>query len=96
MSWLLKTCSDSDAFELVPRRRTRLPLPVAREWLLAGGFREVVDAGVVLIVERECTVNIYPSGRVLLRTNDQAQAEALAAELGELLDAPNNLNTGRR
>jgi len=96
VSWLLKTCSDSDAFELVPRQRVRLPLPAAREWLLARGFREVVDAGVVLIVERDCTVNLYPSGRMLLRTTDRAQAEALAAELAELLNTTNNLNTGRR
>ena len=49
-------------------------------------FRKVVDAGVMVIVERECMVNLYPSGRMLLRTSDEQLAEKLAAEVGLLLN----------
>ena len=40
----------------------------------------------MLIVERECMVNLYPSGRMLLRTSDKKLAEKLAAEVGLLLN----------
>ena len=58
----------------------------ALEWLRKRKFRKVVDAGVMVIVERECMVNLYPSGRMLLRTNDEKLAEKLAEEVGLLLN----------
>jgi hypothetical protein len=84
--YLLRPCDSSAAFELKPRKAAKLDLQRALEWLRKREFREVVDAGVMVIVERECMVNLYPSGRMLLRTSDKKLAEKLAAEVGLLLN----------
>ncbi|MDP6364197.1 MAG: hypothetical protein QF366_04185 [Candidatus Poseidoniia archaeon] len=84
--YLLRPCDNSAAFELKPRKVAKLDLQRALEWLRQRKFREVVDAGVMVIVERECMVNLYPSGRMLLRTSDEKLAEKLAAEVGLLLN----------
>ena len=84
--YLLRPCQNSAAFELKPRQAAKLDLQRALEWLRQRKFHEVVDAGVMLIVERECMVNLYPSGRMLLRTSDEQLAEKLAAEVGLLLN----------
>jgi len=84
--YLLRPCDSSAAFELKPRKAAKLDLQRALEWLRKREFREVVDAGVMVIVERECMVNLYPSGRMLLRTNDEKLAEKLAEEVGFLLN----------
>ena len=84
--YLLRPCQGSAAFELKPRQTAKLDLQRALEWLRQRKFRKVVDAGVMVIVERECMVNLYPSGRMLLRTSDEQLAEKLAAEVGLLLN----------
>ena len=84
--YLLRPCQNSAAFELKPRQAAKLNLQRALEWLRQRKFHKVVDAGVMLIVERECMVNLYPSGRMLLRTSDEQLAEKLAAEVGLLLN----------
>ena len=83
---LLRPCQNSAAFELKPHKTAKLDLQQALEWLRKRKFRKVVDAGVMVIVERECMVNLYPSGRMLLRTNDEKLAEKLAEEVGLLLN----------
>ena len=84
--YLLRSCQNSAAFELKPHKTAKLDLQQALEWLRKRKFRKVVDAGVMVIVERECMVNLYPSGRMLLRTNDEKLAEKLAEEVGLLLN----------
>ena len=84
--YLLRPCQNSAAFELKPRQAAKLDLQRALEWLRQRKFHKVVDAGVMLIVERECMVNLYPSGRILLRTSNEQLAEKLAAEVGLLLN----------
>ena len=84
--YLLRPCQNSAAFELKPRQAAKLDLQRALEWLRQRKFHKVVDAGVMLIVERECMVNLYPSGRMLLRTSDEQLAQNLAAEVGLLLN----------
>ena len=84
--YLLRPCQNSAAFELKPHQAAKLDLQRALEWLRQREFREVVDAGVMLIVERECMVNLYPSGRMLLRTSNEKLAEKLAEEVGLLLN----------
>ncbi len=80
--YLLQPCRNTAAFELKPRRKGgELDLNEARETLLGLGFRMVTDARVLLILERECAINLWPSGRILIRTLDQALARRLADTL---------------
>ena len=50
--YLLRPCQNSAAFELKPRQAAKLDLQRALEWLRQRKFHKVVDAGVMLIVER--------------------------------------------
>lgn len=80
--FLLQPCRNTAAFEMRPRRKgARLDLERAREILLGLGFRMVADARVLLILERECAINLWPSGRILIRTLDEALARRLAETL---------------
>lgn len=80
--FLLQPCRNTAAFELIPRRKgAELDLERSQKTLLDLGFKLVTDARVLLILERECVINLWPSGRVLIRTMDQALAQRLASSL---------------
>lgn len=84
--YLMKLCDSSVAYEILPKDRSlHLDLAQAKTELLELGFKEVVDARVMLIMEREFQVNLYTSGRMLLRSEDETLAKQVAAELAHLL-----------
>lgn len=84
--FLLQPCRNTAAYELLPRRKKlKLDLKAAKAELVAAGYGVVVDARVMLIVERECIVNLWPSGRLLIRTLDEPLAQKVARELSGLL-----------
>jgi len=87
--FLLQPCRNTAAFEVRPRHRgSKVDMEVARTRLEKAGFRLVADAGVMLIMERECGINIWPLGKLLIRTMEEPLARRLAKEvMGSLFES---------
>ena len=81
----LKLCSGRGGFEATPRPRLTLDLADARMRLEAEGIA-VTDARVMLIARMEREVTVSRDGRILIKSSDEAEANAVFARLRLILD----------
>jgi hypothetical protein len=79
----LKLCSGRSAFEAVPNPRLTLDLAGIRARLEQRGIA-VVDARVMLIVQLEAEVTLGRDGRILIKSADPRQADAVFQRLDRL------------
>ncbi|MDY6964594.1 MAG: hypothetical protein SVM80_01315 [Halobacteriota archaeon] len=77
----LKPCKSSAAFEMVLEKKVNIGLKKASETLISCGFEIVLNANVILIVKRDIEVSIYPSGKLIVKTDSKEDAENLATEI---------------
>lgn len=83
--FMIRPCSTSAAYFATLRRHRTLNLADARAVLEGGGYR-VTDCGVLLIIHGEPERTLYRTGRVLVKTGEEAAAREAAEELYRLLD----------
>lgn len=79
--FILKPCKSTAAYEAIPKRNMNLKLDDLKPNLKLGGYNEVCDAKVMIIVEKGTEISIYPSGKLLLKTADEKVAQECAEEL---------------
>lgn len=79
----LKLCAGRSAFEAVPNPRLTLDLPAVRSRLESEGI-PVVDARVMLIIRLAREVTLGRDGRILIKTSDPREADALFARLDRI------------
>jgi len=72
--YLLKPCKTSAGFTSTLKKKTKLNLKDAKPKLEAAGFK-VTDVEVMLILEGPGGMTVYESGKILLKTNDKAEAQ---------------------
>ena len=77
----LKPCKSSAAFEMVPEKEVKIDLKEASETLVSCGFELVLNAKVILIVKKDFEVSIYPSGKLIIKTDSKEVAENVANEV---------------
>lgn len=82
---VVRPCKGSTGTEVVPEGRLDLDIAANARRLEAAGI-EVTDARVLLVIKGEPTVTLYPSGRMLVHTDDLEQARERALWLLALLD----------
>ena len=84
--YLVRPCATSAGYEARPRQPLRLSLQEAEQALRSADVEVLRNAGVVLLARAGCDVTVFPTGKLLLKTTDQAEAEAatqrIAAALG--------------
>ena len=80
----LRLCTGRSAFEAIPSPRLQLDLRRARERLESEGIA-VTDARVMLIAKLAAEVTLGRDGRVLIKTGDPKQADAVFRELDRLV-----------
>jgi hypothetical protein len=85
--YTLKLCASRGAFEAVPDPPRPVDLKRIRARLEASGI-PVVDARVMLIAQLEREVTFGRDGRVLIKSNDPAEAQRLFDSVRSLLEAP--------
>jgi hypothetical protein len=71
----LKLCSSGGAYEAAPQPRLKIDLTDAKQRLEAEGL-SVVDARVLLLVSGDPEVTLSRDGRILVKTQDRALADA--------------------
>ena len=85
--YLLRPCKSSAAFEAIPNLSSRgkqkfeLDLTECRNILETSGYEEVCDAKVLLIMKKEIEVTIYPSGKLIIKTDSKTEAEMVMNEV---------------
>jgi len=83
----LQVCASRGAYEAIPTEPMRLDLAGVCTRMQAEGI-DVVDARVMLIARLEREVTVGRDGRILIKTNDVAQAERLLAVIERFLELP--------
>jgi len=81
--YIFKPCQSAAGFVVLPKKSTRLKLEQIKLRLAAAGY-SIVDAKVMLVVTdktRNMEITLYPSGKLLLNSNDEAAARAAAEAL---------------
>jgi len=80
---ILKPCKGSDAFEFIPEKEKRLNLKK-----VVKRFKDVrISTDIVIVVKyRGVDVSIYPSGRMLIHTQDARKAGDIASALRRIID----------
>lgn len=77
---VVRPCKGSSGTEVLPEEGLRLDLPACAARLEAAGFA-VTDARALLVVRGDPQVTLYPSGRMLVHTDDLDAAEQRALEV---------------
>ncbi len=85
----LKICTDKTGFEVKPKSRLKLDLVSLQDEIVSvTGMRIRVGISALLLLEGDDgrVINIYPSGRLLLRNfSTKNDAEAIVSPLAQLL-----------
>ncbi len=80
---VVRPCKGSSGTEVLPEERLDLTLEVSARRLESAGM-EVTDARVLLIIDGEPRVTLYPSGRMLVHTDDLQSARERAQRVLDL------------
>ncbi|HEV2449936.1 MAG TPA: hypothetical protein VGU43_05985 [Thermoplasmata archaeon] len=76
----VRLCAGGGSFEAIPSPKLRLQLGPLAERLRLDGV-EVIDARVMLIARLERETTLAQDGRVLVKTQDAAQADRIVRDL---------------
>jgi ArsR family metal-binding transcriptional regulator len=85
---LLRPCKSTAAFEAIPRPelgKIRLDLQNCLKSLGEVGYEEVCDANVLIILKKKIEVTVYPSGKLILKTDLEYEAKEVMDEIYELI-----------
>jgi hypothetical protein len=80
----VRPCKGSSGTEVLPQDKLDLGLSASAERLRSAGM-DVTDANVLLIVRGDPQVTLYPSGRMLVHTDDLDLARESAVRVLSLL-----------
>jgi hypothetical protein len=90
MPIVLRQCKTKAGYEALPvdektgkwDQERRLDLPAVGKSLGTLGY-DVIDAGPLLVVKGQglCEVTIYPTGRLMIKSNDEASSRSTAERI---------------
>ena len=84
--FLIRPCRSTAAFEAVPEQKLELELADLIPKLAELGYELIADAGVLLVVSKNGhEVPVYPSGKLLIKVDDENEAEKVAEELSTII-----------
>ncbi len=81
---MMRPCKTTAAYFATLRKRTTIDLEESRIALERGGFR-ITDCGVLLIIHDEPERSLYRTGRILIKTAEEAAARRAAEEIYDFL-----------
>tara|TARA_B100002051_G_C16433842_1_gene485557 strand:- start:141 stop:425 length:285 start_codon:yes stop_codon:yes gene_type:complete len=80
-----KPCKSCKSYVLVPKNKLKLNLNGLRLSFEELGFKIVAYTGTLLSVRKNCKVNIYVSGKIVIITKDKKEAMEIKDELSNIL-----------
>lgn len=85
----MELCSKSGGFEVTPEQAITVALDEAVDRFEDAGLDVVTNAGVLLVVDAgSCEVSVFESGRLLVKTHDEATARGAVRAVYDALEVP--------
>lgn len=82
---LLRPCKTTAAYEAVPTIDGQVDLDELERLLEERGWSTVANAHVLLVMAKDEEATFYPSGKVLIKTTDEAAAQRVWGDVDDLL-----------
>ena len=82
---IFKPCLNCKSFVLKPKKNLKLDLEKTIKTFEEKKFIVNVYTGSLLSIFKECKINIYSSGKIIVITKDQEQLENIKNELSSIL-----------
>jgi hypothetical protein len=82
--YLLRPCKSTAAYEALPDAKGgtyKLHLDSCLDILKELGYVEVCNAKVMIILKKDLEVTIYPSGKLIIKTDSKLAAESMMNEI---------------
>ena len=82
---VLKPCQNCSSFVLKPKKKLGVELEQFIERLEQNMFKIRLYTGTLLSLEKKCKINVYSSGKIIMKTKDSDLVEELKDELSSIL-----------
>ena len=82
---IIKPCSNCNSFVLKPKKNLKLDLEKTIKTFEEKKFIVNIYTGSLLSIFKECKINIYSSGKIIVITKDQELLENIKNELSSIL-----------
>ena len=82
---IVKPCKSCKSYVLMPKKKFSLDLEELKDILENLKFKTKAYTGSVLSIEKECKINIYKSGKIVILTKNEEYALNLNDELSSIL-----------
>ncbi len=82
---VVKPCNSCKSHVLKPKKNIKLDLDDLQHKLDKHQFKIKANTGILLSTEKECKVNIYLSGKIVIITKDEKLVMKLKNELSNIL-----------
>ena len=83
---IIKTCQNCKSYILKPKEQITFDLDGIVKKIDSSSFEILTFTGSMLSIKKECKINIYNSGKIVIITKDLNQVEKLALEIESVLD----------
>ena len=88
---IVKPCKACSSFVLIPKVEKKFELGLLKEKLEKENYLINTYTGSLISTEKKCKINIYSSGKTIIKTKDSKLVEKLSKELSNIL-YPNELD----
>ena len=82
---VVKPCKSCKSYVLMPKEKFKLDLEKLKDILKTRKFKIKVYTGSLLSIEKECKINIYTSGKVVILTKREEYVRNINNELSSIL-----------
>jgi len=82
---IVKPCKACSSFVLMPKVEKTLELELLKEKLQEENYLIKAYTGSLISAEKKCKINIYSSGKTIIKTKDSKLVEKLSKELSNIL-----------
>ena len=82
---IIKPCQNCKSFVLKPKKRIKLNLERITKKIEQFSFEILAFTGSMLSLKKDCKINIYNSGKIVIITKDLNHVQNLALELENVL-----------
>ena len=82
---VVKPCQNCKSFVLRPKKKININFDELQTELNKRNFRTIVYTGSLLSVEKDCKINIYNSGKIVVVTRNNEYIEAINKEFSSIL-----------
>jgi hypothetical protein len=83
--YMVRPCATSAGYEARPREPLKLSIAEAERALRGHDVEVLRNAGVVLLARVGCDVTVFPTGKLLLKTTSQHEAEQATRRIADAL-----------